>query len=45
VADAGQPRQDGRVVDRRRLSEDDVAAWLLKTTVPPAELAAGTGWA
>jgi hypothetical protein len=29
------------VVDRRRLSEGEVAAWLLKTTLPPGELSAG----
>jgi hypothetical protein len=41
VADAGKPRQDGRVADRHRLSEREVAGWLLKTSVPLDELAAG----
>jgi hypothetical protein len=43
VADARDRREDGRVVDRRRLSEGEVAAWLLRTSLPPGELAAG--WA
>jgi hypothetical protein len=41
VADLGQPREDGGVVERRRLSEGDVAAWLLKTSLPPCKLLAG----
>jgi hypothetical protein len=41
VADAGKPRQDGRVADRHRLSEREVAGWLLKTSAPLDELAAG----
>jgi hypothetical protein len=41
VADPGQRGEDGPVADRRRLTEGDVAAWLIKTSRPLDELADG----